>query len=145
MKQSIVHFKKLHAEAKMPTYGTDHAAGMDFYAPDDVEIPPFALGFKLMLGIAVELPEGYELQMRMRSGMAKTALRASLTPGTVDSDYRGELAMLFDNQLDRPVQIKRGDRVAQGVLAKYIRAAFIEVTDLAESKRGTGGFGSTGR
>ena len=146
-----LRFFRLREAAYPPMYGTDGASGADLRTPYDVTIPPGARGFRVPLGIAVEVPEGYEMQIRSRSGIAsKTPLRISNAPGTIDSDYRGEIVVLFDHTdlSGEPIKFSQGDRVAQAVLAPYHKVRFTEVVSLADlstTKRGSGGFGHTGR
>lgn len=128
----------------LPAYATDGAAGMDVCAAEDVEL---ASGGRhaVATGFALAIPEGYELQVRPRSGLAfKHGISVPNAPGTIDSDYRGELKVLLINHGPESFSISRGDRVAQLVLAPVTRAAFTEVDDLDETARGAGGFGSTG-
>lgn len=165
-----VKVKRLHPDAVIPQYATDGAAGFDFVAVEDVIIAPGETK-KVPLGLAFEIPEGFVMYVCMRSGIAlKTKLRQSNGIGVIDSDYRGEVAMMFDNTSAIPSGsddwlqtrtidgktvfgtkapegtyiIRKGDRIAQGVLAKVPRAAFVEVAELGETERGDGGFGSTG-
>ena len=128
----------------LPAYATDGAAGMDVCAAEDVEL---ASGGRhaVATGFALAIPEGYEIQVRPRSGLAfKHGISVPNAPGTIDSDYRGELKVLLINHGQETFSIARGDRVAQLVLAPVTRAAFTEVDDLDETARGAGGFGSTG-
>ena len=128
----------------LPAYATDGAAGMDVCAAEDVEL---ASGGRhaVATGFALAIPEGYEIQVRPRSGLAfKHGISVPNAPGTIDSDYRGELKVLLINHGQETFSIARGDRVAQLVLAPVTRAAFTEVDDLDETVRGAGGFGSTG-
>ena len=128
----------------LPTYATDGAAGMDVCAAEDVELPPGGR-HAVATGFAVAIPDGYEIQVRPRSGLAfKHGISVPNAPGTIDSDYRGELKVLLINHGQESFSIQRGDRVAQLVLAPVTRAAFAEVDDLDETSRGSGGFGSTG-
>ena len=122
----------------LPVYATDGAAGMD------VELAPGAR-HAVATGFAVAIPKGYEIQVRPRSGLAfKHGISVPNAPGTIDSDYRGELKVLLINHGGESFAIRRGDRVAQLVLAPVTRAAFTEVHDLDDTARGSGGFGSTG-
>ena len=129
----------------LPSRGTAGSAGFDLASaePDFVLAP----GERRLVatGLAIELPQGWEGQVRPRSGLA---LRHGLTmpnaPGTIDSDYRGELKVILQNSGSQPVTIARGDRIAQVVFAKYEVPELVDVTELAESVRGPGGFGSTG-
>lgn len=145
----VVRVQRLRPEAKMPAYQTAGAAGLDLcFAPADgqsVSLPP--LGRALLgTGLSVAIPGGFEGQVRPRSGWA---LRHGLTvlnsPGTIDSDYRGELQILLINLGAEPVAIAPGERIAQLVIAPVARAVLAEVTVLSETARGAGGFGHTGR
>ncbi|WP_339308534.1 deoxyuridine 5'-triphosphate nucleotidohydrolase [Paenibacillus sp. FSL R5-0519] len=192
-----VKFKRLHPDAKIPQYATEMAAGFDLVAVEDVIIAPGETA-KVPLGFAVQIPPGYEIQIRPRSGVTfKTKLRVANSPGTVDGDYRGEVAVLIDNiaqplmtawyseadgyvvtseskgylltlesdlervyyegpdettvplemgwwRPDKTYLIRKGDRIAQGVLAAVSLASFEEVAELDDTERGDGGFGSTG-
>lgn len=139
-----VKIKKLNPNAIIPKYQSKQAAGFDFHALKDSYIHP---GDTVLVetGLSIQLPEGYELQVRPRSGMsAKTKVRVSNSPGTIDADFRGEIKIILDNIGDFPYTVKVGDRIAQGVLAQVPQAEFEEVTELEESERGNGGFGSSG-
>lgn len=141
-----VRIKRLpHGEGlPLPAYATDGAAGMDVCAAEDVELAPGGR-HAVATGFAVAIPDGYEIQVRPRSGLAfKHGISVPNAPGTIDSDYRGELKVLLINHGQDSFSIARGDRVAQLVLAPVTRAAFTEVEDLDETERGAGGFGSTG-
>ena len=128
----------------LPAYATDGAAGMDVCAAEDVELAPGGR-HAVATGFALAIPEGYEIQVRPRSGLAfKHGISVPNAPGTIDSDYRRELKVLLINHGQETFSIARGDRVAQLVLAPVTRAAFTEVDDLDETVRGAGGFGSTG-
>jgi dUTP pyrophosphatase len=125
---------------------SEHAAGMDLYAAVDPEmvVPPGE--WKLVpTGISIALPEGYEAQVRPRSGLAlKQGISILNTPGTVDADYRGEVGVILMNHSKENLVIKRGDRIAQMIINKIERIEFEEVAELPASDRGAGGFGSTG-
>lgn len=128
----------------LPAYATAGAAGMDVVAAEDVVIAPGAR-HPVATGFAVAIPDGFEIQVRPRSGLAlKHGITVPNTPGTIDSDYRGELKVLLINHGTEPFAIARGDRVAQLVLAPVVQAAWDEVAALDETARGAGGFGSTG-
>ena len=174
-KKVNVKIKKLRADATIPQYARALDAGFDLVAVDDVVILP-GESKKIPTGLAFALPEGYELQIRPRSGIGtKTKLRVSNAPGTVDSGFRGEVCVLLDNislfapweqvcvlgadgksvferdNNGEPVRyergtymIKKGDRIAQGVIAAVPVAKFEEVDELDETERGTGGFGHSG-
>lgn len=128
----------------LPAYATSGAAGMDVVSAEDVTIAPGAR-HAVATGIALAIPQGYEVQVRPRSGLAlKHGITVPNTPGTIDSDYRGELKVILINHGTEPFAIHRGDRVAQLVLAPVVQAAWEEVTELDATDRGEGGFGSTG-
>lgn len=128
----------------LPAYATAGAAGMDVVSAEDVTIAPGAR-HAVSTGLAMAIPPGYEIQVRPRSGLAlKHGITVPNTPGTIDSDYRGELKAILINHGSEPFAIHRGDRVAQLVLAPVTRAAWEEVDELDETARGAGGFGSTG-
>ena len=130
----------------LPAYATEGSAGLDLLAANDAPIilEAHARG-AVPCGIALALPQGFEAQVRPRSGLALnhgvTVLNA---PGTIDSDYRGEVKAILVNLSDTPFEIARGMKIAQLVIARYERAEFVESADLPASARGTGGFGSTG-
>ncbi|OFC75888.1 dUTP diphosphatase [Bacillus thuringiensis] len=135
-------------DVELPRYAKPGDSGFDLVAAEDTIIWPGETKV-VQTGLAFEIPLGYELQVRPRSGMTRnTKLRVVL--GTVDSGYRGEVGVLVDNN-ERPISlnmkahvIEKGTRIAQGVIAPVVTAHFVEVDDLSESDRGTGGFGSTG-
>ena len=128
----------------LPAYATHGAAGMDAVSAEDVTIAPGGR-HAVATGLAVAIPPGFEIQVRPRSGLAlKHGITVPNTPGTIDSDYRGELKVILINHGAEPFEIRRGDRVAQLVLAPVTRAGWLEVEHLEETARGEGGFGSTG-
>jgi dUTP pyrophosphatase len=128
----------------LPAYASAGAAGMDIVAAEDVTIAP-AARHAVATGFAVAIPAGFEIQVRPRSGLAlKHGITVPNTPGTIDSDYRGELKVILINHGSAPFAILRGDRIAQLVLAPVTQASWLEVTELDETARGAGGFGSTG-
>ena len=132
------------AELPLPAYATGGAAGMDVVSAEDVTIAPGAR-HAVATGLALAIPHGFEIQVRPRSGLAlKHGITVPNTPGTIDSDYRGELRVILINLGDEPFAIQRGDRVAQLVLAPVVQAAWDEVAELDATERGEGGFGSTG-
>lgn len=137
-----------HAEGlPLPSYATAGAAGFDLLAAvtEPLVIPP---GGRVLVptGLCMALPEGHELQVRPRSGLAlKHGIVLPNSPGTIDEDYRGELQVIVLNTGDQPFTVERGMRIAQGVLAPVVRGAWREVEALPETTRGAGGFGSTGR
>ncbi|KQM20967.1 deoxyuridine 5'-triphosphate nucleotidohydrolase [Sphingomonas sp. Leaf24] len=129
----------------LPAYATAGAAGMDVVAAEEVELAPGAR-HAVATGFAIAIPDGYEVQVRPRSGLAlKYGITCLNTPGTIDSDYRGEVKVILANLGDRPFRVVRGERIAQLVPATVTRADVIEVDTLDDTARGTGGFGSTGR
>ncbi|MEM1051223.1 MAG: dUTP diphosphatase [Pseudomonadota bacterium] len=128
----------------LPAYATEGAAGMDVVSAEDVTI---ACGARhaVATGLSVAIPQGYEIQVRPRSGLAfKHGITVPNTPGTIDSDYRGELKVLLINHGPEEFVISRGDRVAQLVVAPVTQGVWQEVDELDATDRGTGGFGSTG-
>lgn len=128
----------------LPAYATHGAAGMDVLAAEDVTLAPRAR-HAVATGFSVAIPEGYEIQVRPRSGLAlKHGISVPNTPGTIDSDYRGELKVILINLGAEAFHIARGDRIAQLVLAPVTQAAWEEVPELDDTARGAGGFGSTG-
>lgn len=156
LREIPVKIKRLHPDAVIPKYATELAAGFDLVAVEDVVIAPGETKL-ISLGFAVEIPEGFEMQVRPRSGVTlKTKLRVGNSPGTIDADFRGEVKVIVDNisrsydesTRDKCVAgsyiIRKGDRIAQGVIAPVYRADFIIVDHLGETERGDGGFGSTG-
>ena len=129
----------------LPAYASEHAAGMDVVAAEDVTLRP---GWRhaVATGFAIAIPEGYEVQVRPRSGLAlKHGITCLNTPGTIDADYRGEVKVILANLGTGVFEIARGDRIAQLVPAPVLRASFDVVEELDATARGAGGFGSTGR
>jgi dUTP pyrophosphatase len=133
----------------LPSYQTAHAAGLDLLAAVPDEVPLIlAPGRHAMVptGLTIALPPGYEAQVRPRSGLAaKHGVTVLNAPGTVDADYRGEINVLLINHGEAPFTIRRGERIAQMVIAQVARAELIAATALSDTDRGSGGFGSTGR
>ncbi|QZD96383.1 dUTP diphosphatase [Qipengyuania gelatinilytica] len=128
----------------LPAYATSGAAGMDVLSAESVTIRP-GQRHAVATGLAVAIPENYEIQVRPRSGLAfKHGITVPNTPGTIDSDYRGELKVILINHGADDFAIARGDRIAQLVLAPVTQAKWDEVEELDETDRGEGGFGSTG-
>lgn len=142
----IIRINKEFNDLPLPQYATDGSAGMDIYAAVDEPVIIEPLSTVLIpTNIAIELETGYECQVRSRSGLAiKHGLFALNAPGTIDSDYRGEIKIILSNFGKELYTVNRGDRIAQIVFAKYERASLIEVPYLTETSRGSGGFGSTG-
>jgi dUTP pyrophosphatase len=131
----------------LPRYQSAHAAGMDLLADIEVSLEITAMGrVAVPTGIAVEIPPGFEGQLRPRSGRAlEEGLTLVNSPGTIDADYRGEIKVLLVNLGNAPITIRRGDRIAQLVIAPVALAEVLEVAELEPSSRGGGGFGHTGR
>jgi len=130
----------------LPSYATAHSAGMDLRANLDAPVL-LQPGQRALIptGLFLELPEGTEAQVRPRSGLAfKHGVTVLNAPGTIDADYRGEVGVLLINHGQEPFEVKDGERVAQLVIARYLRAEWQEVADLSSSERGAGGFGHTG-
>lgn len=128
----------------LPAYASGGAAGMDVVAAEDLVLAPGAR-HAVATGLALAIPAGFEIQVRPRSGLAlKHGISVPNAPGTIDSDYRGELKVILVNLGDAPFPIARGDRIAQIVVAPVVQARWEEVTRLDETERGAGGFGSTG-
>lgn len=137
-----VNIQKMRDSAVLPEYKTEGAAGFDLFAAEQVYLDAHQTA-KVALGWAFEIPEGYELQIRPRSGVTlNTGIRVAL--GTIDSDYRGEVSVIVDNIREHARSIDIGERIAQAVLNKVPRARFVKVPELTNTNRGTGGFGSTG-
>lgn len=135
------------APVPLPAYATPGSAGMDIYAAvqEPVTIRP---GETVLVptGFRIELPQGYEAQVRPRSGLAINHSVSILnTPGTIDSDYRGEVKVILTNFGSKDFVVRRGDRIAQLVIAQYVRAVWEEVPAISETQRGHGGFGHTGK
>ena len=141
-----VKIKKLHDEAVVPRYMTTHAAGVDLHAVLDepLELVP---GQRILVptGLAMEIPDGYEGQVRPRSGLAlKKGISVVNTPGTIDADYRGEIGIIIINLSDQDFEVVDGERICQMVINKVEKVNWMEVEDLEASQRGSGGFGHTG-
>ena len=132
----------------LPAYETKNSAGMDLraYLPEGpVTLQPMQRAL-IPTGLYIEIPEGYEGQVRPRSGLAfKHGITVLNTPGTIDADYRGELKQILINLSDEPFVINNGDRIAQIVFARCEQAKMVEVEELSETERGAGGFGHTGK
>jgi dUTP pyrophosphatase len=131
----------------LPSYATEHAAGMDLRANlgTAIELKPLQRTL-VSTGLFIELPVGHEAQIRPRSGLAfKNGITVLNSPGTIDADYRGEVKVLLVNLSDTPFLINDGERIAQMVIAKHETASWKQVNELEESTRGAGGFGSTGK
>jgi len=129
----------------LPARATEHAAGLDVVSAEDLTLAP-GERHAVATGFAIAIPDGYEVQVRPRSGLAlKHGITCLNTPGTIDSDYRGEVKVILANLGSEPFEVRRGERIAQLVPAPVLSANFHEVAELSETSRGAGGFGSTGR
>lgn len=144
---SNINVKKLNDFAKLPTRGSEHAAGYDLYAAiaDEIRIPPHSTN-KIGTGLSFELPDGTFAAIFARSGVAtKRHLRPANCVGICDSDYRGEYIVALHNDSEVPQIIEPGERIAQMILLPYISMNFNEVKELSDTKRGDGGFGDSGK
>ena len=132
---------------QLPAYETASSAGMDLRAFTDADIVLKPFERKLIpTGLYIELPDGFEAQIRPRSGLAiKSGITVLNSPGTIDADYRGEIKVILINLSDTDFTIKSGERICQMVIAKHEKAEFIEVEEISETERGAGGFGHTGK
>jgi dUTP pyrophosphatase len=139
-----VSFKRISPDASLPSYARPGDAGMDLKSAEDAVVEP---GARLLVhtGLAMALPEGYEAQVRPRSGLAlKHGITVLNTPGTIDEGYRREVGVILFNTGDTAFKIAKGDRIAQMVIAPVTKARIVETDDLGSTERGAGGFGSTG-
>jgi len=142
-----VLIKKLNPEAKLPSYKTKGSSGMDLMAlvEDKIIVKPNSSEL-IPTGLSIAIPEDLEIQIRPRSGLAaKHSISVLNTPGTIDSDYRGELKIILYNHGNKDFIVNKDDRVAQMVLVPVLKVDFEEVEELPETVRGSGGFGSTGK
>ena len=143
-----VNFKKLNQNAKVPTYGSEYAAGADLYACTNGETVVIESGETKLIktGLAMEIPEGYAGLIYARSGIAnKRGLAPSNKVGVVDSDYRGEIMVSLHNHSNETQSIADGERIAQMVITPFLKVEYNEVEEISETVRGEGGFGSTGK
>jgi len=129
----------------LPRYASEDAVGLDVSAAEELTLQP-GERHVVATGFAIEIPRGFEVQVRPRSGLAaKHGITCLNTPGTIDSDYRGEVKVILINLGQEPFEIRRGERIAQLVPAAVLHADFVEASELGSTARGEGGFGSTGR
>lgn len=141
----IVQVLRVHDLARLPNFGTAGAAGADLHCVESFRLDPGEV-HAARTGIHVAVPEGYEMQIRPRSGLAaKYGITVLNAPGTVDCDYRGEVKVLLANTGHVPHEFIPGDRIAQAVIAPVLKTTYMEVRELDATLRGDGGFGSTGR
>lgn len=137
-------FKKVHPDAKIPTYAHEGDAGMDVCAVEDVTIPPLERRL-VSTGLCADIPTGYEIQVRSRSGLAlKQGIFVLNSPGTIDESYTGTIGVILMNLGKDAFSIKKGDRVAQLVVSPATRVTPVEVAEIKSTARGYAGFGSTG-
>jgi dUTP pyrophosphatase len=140
----IKRLSNADSDIPLPSYATEHAAGLDLRVNADIDLRQGEV-ILAPTGIAIEIPEGFEGQIRPRSGLAaKHGITCLNAPGTIDADYRGEIKVILINHGSEPVHFERGARIAQLVIAKYERVQLIEAEELAETERAAGGFGHTG-
>ena len=141
---SSIQLKRIRVTAVEPTYGSDGAAAFDLYAAEEITIKPNETKV-VPLGFAMGIQDGYEVVIRPRSGLSlKSGLRIANSPGTIDSDYTGEVGIIIHNTSSDKKIIQIGDRIAQGVLQRTNRVHFVFVEQLSPTNRGDDGFGSTG-
>ena len=139
-----LRFRRIHPDAALPSYAHEGDAGMDVRSIEELELAPGARAL-VHTGLVMMLPPGWEAQVRPRSGLAlKHGVTVLNTPGTIDAGYRGEVGVILANFGDRPFKVSKGDKVAQVVVAPVTRAEIVETSELDETERGAGGFGSTG-
>ncbi|HPZ06897.1 MAG TPA: dUTP diphosphatase [Candidatus Eremiobacteraeota bacterium] len=144
MKELDIKFKKLDPNSIIPEYMSDAASGADIFSAEEVTLETGKIKL-VSTGFAISIPEGFEGQIRPRSGMTlKHGITVLNTPGTIDSDYRGEVKIILINLGDKDFLIKKGDRIAQLVITEITRAIFNTVEELDDTKRSEGGFGHTG-
>ena len=140
-----VLFKKISPLAQLPSYAHEDDAGMDIRSAEALSVPPGGRAL-VHTGLVMELPSGYEAQVRPRSGLAlKRGITVLNTPGTIDAGYRGEIKCIMFNTEKTDYPVKRGDRIAQMVITPVLTPAYDVVLELDDTVRGTGGFGSTGK
>lgn len=138
-----VKFKRLSEDVKLPKYMTKGSSGMDFYAYYGAWVPPGET-VKIESGLEVELPEGYGMEVKGRSGLSLNQ-NYHIKTGVIDSDYRGEIGFIISNPSNENLFIARGERIAQGIIYRIEQASIEEVDELTDTDRGTGGFGHTGK
>lgn len=142
--ENTIKIKRFMNGVLLPKMGSAAAAGMDFYQPESVVIEPHQTQY-VTLGLAMEIPNGYMLMLAPRSSMSKTPLVIPNSFGVIDADYRGEIKGIFKNTGDDTYLIQKGDRLLQGILVPVGALNLLEVDELTETERGSGGIGSTGK
>jgi len=148
MEQLQIEVLRINKELPLPTYQTTGSAGMDLYAniEDEVIIPCSGGRHLIPTGIKAQIPQGYEMQIRPRSGLAlKYGVSVLNAPGTIDSDFRGEIGVILINHGNTAFVVRNGDRIAQATFNKVHQAELIEINEIDETTRGENGFGSTGK
>lgn len=143
-KENIIKVKRFMNGVLLPKMGSAAAAGMDFYQPENIVVEPHQTQY-VTLGLAMEIPKGFMLMLAPRSSMSKTPLVIPNSFGVIDADYRGEIKGIFKNTSDDEYLIQKGDRLLQGILVPVGALNLLEVDELAETERGSGGIGSTGK
>lgn len=144
MDKITLKIKKLSLDAIVPNYAHPGDAGLDLYSIVDAILPPLET-ILIKTGISIELPSGYEAQIRPRSGLAlKNSVTVLNTPGTIDSGYRGEVGVIIINHGKLPFEITKGSKIAQMVINRFVEASIETVEELSDTSRSSGGFGSTG-
>lgn len=138
-----INILKLTTNATLPSKATVDSAGYDLYAAEDMWVYSGCTAL-VKTDIAIELPQGYEAQIRSRSGLAKRGITVANSPGTIDADYRGPIGVLIHNSNLLDFNIKKGDRIAQMVIQRVPEVELVEVTELSDTDRGANGFGSSG-
>ncbi len=142
-KTVTIKWKRIHQDAVIPSYVHEGDAGFDFTSIEDVALTPYARKI-VKTGLKVEIPAGYEMQIRPRSGISlKTPVLIANAPGTIDSGYRGEVGIIVLNNSASKYKIEKGEKIAQGVIKEVVPVIHIEADKLSETMRGEGGFGST--
>jgi dUTP pyrophosphatase len=139
----LIKCKLINENASLPEYKTKGASGFDISSCEDITIKPNKVQM-VKSGLVFVIKDGYEVQIRSRSGLAFKGISVFNSPGTIDSDYRGEIGILLFNSTNKDFYVSKGDRVAQGILATSLQASFELVNEVCETDRGSGGFGSTG-
>jgi len=142
MEKKEIKIKKLHLDAKIPVHSSEQAAGFDFYSLVETTLESGKTA-KISTGVALEVPEGYYLRIEDRSGLAVKGIHK--LGGMIDSDYRGEIFIILHNSGSEDYKIEKHDRIAQGIITPVFQAEFKEVDELSQTKRGEGGFHSTGK
>lgn len=142
MENINIKFYKKNQDSLVPQYKTEGSSGADLYSAEEIDLQPGEIR-AICTGIAIEIPEGYEGQIRSRSGLSLEGITVANAPGTIDSDYRGEIKVILQNKSEKAFLIKKGNRIAQIVFCTYSKASF-KMDVIGQTERGEKGFGSTG-